>query len=354
MVLNELIADISVDLGIFSSLEESQELYLSRLIYSALGEWVKTAACDIVHGVAEISDEELSTGASKHHITKKIKGILDAYISNFPEIKDWFFPDENAQPAHEIRNRLISSGQLVSDKENRLQFPPEKCCKIADDFYLLRGYYGDKEIWSVGLGVYVADKENIPEVSFSEFFNLTEKPANEFLLDYVQSISSRFKPVTVSPGTREYFNPYSFTTLSKSWESTPNLKLAVTVYRDNQSDYGFIRQNDGKLESCPIPSAYIKLHDIRRFLYGLRYMSGNPLRVRIKEGDYRLDEDGEEKFVYRFRFPSHLPQKEMTALYSLGWPVRNINDKTEFLIPESSLHQVKYICQSLCMEIKYE
>lgn len=328
MDCEKLIDSISTDLGITAYNGESNASYHSRLFYSALGEWIKTAAND-----------KMLNGTTKQHITKKVEGILEIYLSLFPDAKEWFYPDEQSNPVKEILNRLCLSGQLVSAKEDGLQYPPVKCCLIYDNFYLYRGYLGGHESISSGLGRYISEKGDIPEVDFDGYFNLIDEPANEFLKNYLESKYCSFTPVLNIPETREYFSTKLLESFANSWVSSYNSEMETTLYRDNHSDYGFIQQKDGDYEISQIPKSYVDLNDIQRFMYGLRAIHGQNEVVKIVNEGYLL----------KVTFPSFLPQKELNAVYSLGWPLRDINDKTEFIIPKISLSKINHLCKNLCL-----
>lgn len=141
MITAPLYVRMANDMEISLSSDEDINATKSRIIYSAIGEWIKASAYDT--DIREDDSEGIDEiGATKNHITRKCGKILAAYLDLYPNLKSWYYPisvDETFNPVTEIRNRQIAAGVLVSGLEKSLQFPQEKCTQIADNMYLYRG-----------------------------------------------------------------------------------------------------------------------------------------------------------------------------------------------------------------------
>ncbi|MDD3915010.1 MAG: hypothetical protein PHF76_10230 [Bacteroidales bacterium] len=333
------------DLAIHSYATESAKSYCSRVTYSGLGEWIKTAAYDKY--IEDDSDYDNTGGASKSYITSKVQEILNSYIEIIPIIKTWYYPESEKHPVlpiQEIRDRIYISGFLVSNKMNTLQFPPAKCTKISDSLYLYRGDIHRSPDCVIGLGTYVKDKGDIPEVELAEMFNLPKKPANIFVDDYLKNVRSKFIQSDYLPESREYFNHHSIGAISKSWSHDYKNQNEVTVYRDNYNDYGLIKTIEGVYNTSAFPSSYIDLLEIRRFIYGLWYKTNHAAKVKIEKHDT----------LCSIRLPSHLPAKEQSVLYLLAWPSNDIMDKTEYIAPIEVLPVIEKLFKGLCMDVIYK
>ncbi len=342
---SSLIQSMRTDLAIHSYATESAKSYCSRVTYSGLGEWIKTAAYDKF--VEDDSDYDKKEGASKQHITLKIQKILDSYIEIMPSINTWYYPESKKKPIppiQEIRDRIYISGSLVSNKMNTLQYPPAKCTKISDSLYLYRGDIHQSPDCVIGLGTYVKDKGDIPEVELAEMFNLPKEPANIIVDNYLQNIKSKFIQSNYQPESREYFNFNSSEAMSKSWSRDYKNQNEVTVYRDNYTDYGLIQTVDGVYNTSAFPSSYVNQLEIRRFIYGLWYKTNHAAKVKIKKQDT----------LCSIRLPSHLPAKEQSVLYLLAWPSNDIMDKTEYIAPIEVLPVIEKLFKGLCMDVIYK
>ena len=145
----EIINSISCDLKIKKYVKEDEEKFISRIIYSALGTWIKSVTLD-----KEILVENSDTvGVSKIHINNRCKPFLDSMIELFPITKKWFYPDEKSEnPIKIITKRLLNVQQVVNAGfKTNIALPLYKECTMNNGTLLIRGMKKDNSIIATGL-----------------------------------------------------------------------------------------------------------------------------------------------------------------------------------------------------------
>ncbi|KKG83061.1 hypothetical protein [Methanosarcina mazei] len=335
---------MATDMEIALPFDEHINTTKSRIIYSAIGEWIKASAydTDIKEDDCEVTDE---IRATKNHITRKCGKILAAYLDLYPDIKDWYYPtlvNETFNPVTEIRNRQLAAGVLVSGVENSLQFPQEKCTKIADNLYLYRGDTFHKRSQVIGLGNYIYTPDQVPIISIEDMYLIPSISAKEYVERYVQKVWNKFIKSENTPDTRKYFDYLSTRAFSESWVSSYPKNGKLTVYKDNELDYGLARIDMGELYTLAFPQAVIETQDVRRFIYGIRKIEQNPAQATIKDMGSMV----------QLTLPSYLPDFEQNFLYMLAWPKRNILDRIEYISEKILLPVIKKLLENLNIKVK--
>lgn len=332
------------DMGISPYTGEDENATKSRISYSAIGEWIKASAydTDVKEDSSNIMDE---IGATKNHITRKCGKILAAYLDIYPDLKNWYYPtsvDETFNPVTEIRNRQLAAGVLVSGLENSLQFPQEKCTMIAENLYLYRGdtFYTKSQV--IGLGNYICTPGNVPVRSVEDMYLIPSISAKDYVEQYIKKVWSKFVKSENHPDTRKYFDYFSPFAFSKSWISSYPKSGKLTIYKDNESDYGLARIDTGELYTLTFPQAVIETQDVRRFIYGIRKIEKNPAQATIKDMGSMI----------QIILPSYLPDLEQNLLYMLAWPNRNIMDRIEYISEKAVLPAIKRLLENLNITVR--
>jgi hypothetical protein len=331
------------DMGISSFSGEDVNDTISRITYSAIGEWIKASARDT--GVREDDSEVINEiGATKNHITLKCGKILSAYIDLYPELKNWYYPasvSETFNPITEIRNRQRAAGVLVSWLKNSLQFPQEKCTPIADNLYLYRGDTFYKKTQIIGLGNYISTPSQVPVCSLEDMYPIPHISAEDYVDRYVQRVWNKFIKSENAPVIRQYFDYHSSSAFSKSWDSSYPKSGKLTIYKDSESDFGLARIDSGEVYTLAFPEAVIQTQDVRRFLYGIRKIERNPAQAKIKNLGTMI----------QITLPSFLPDREQNLLYMLAWPKKNIRDRWEYISQITLLPTIEKILGNLNMMV---
>lgn len=335
---------MATDMGISPFSGEDENATKSRITYSAIGEWIKASAydTDVKEDDSEVIDE---IGATKNHITRKCGKILAAYLDLYPDLKNWYYPtfvNETFNPVTEIRKRQLEAGVLVSGLENTLQFPQEKCTQIADNFYLYRGDTFHKKSQIIGLGNYIRTPDLAPVCSIEDMCLIPQISAKDYVEQYVQKVGNKFLKNQSTPDTRKYFDYLSPLAFSKSWVSSYPESGKLTVYKDNESDYGLARIDSGELYTLAFPQAVFETQDVRRFIYGIRKIEQNPAQATIRNMGSMI----------QITLPSYLPAFEQNLLYMMAWPKRNIMDRIEYISEKTLLPTVGKLLENLNIKVK--
>ncbi|WFN34943.1 hypothetical protein L1S32_02150 [Methanogenium sp. S4BF] len=322
---------------------EDEIAFISRILYSAISEWTKTTVLDrSIEVEGEVCDAE-DTRYTKHHVTRKCNLILSTYLDLYPDVKKWFFPKNkpDIQPIKLIQERLEFSGFLVSGPENTIQLPPDKYAKVAENLYLLRGTSFGKDGEMHGLGWYVDSTSEHNAYSLEELFLIPHIDAKDTVLEYTRFAEGKFTLNSAISDVRRYFDPLSGRVFSESWEQSLQHPWERTVYRNNIFDYGLAKHENGEIYALAFPDHIIKTQDVRRFMYGLRYLSHNPEHARITTYDDAI----------KIKLNSFLPGREGMLFYMIAWPVRNILDRTEFITSPVFLPIITKILENLNIKV---
>jgi len=334
---------IAHGLGIYRFSCEDKNEYIARVLYSAISEWIKTAVLDRTLEVERESQDTRDTHYTKHHVTRKCNIILSTYLDLYPEVRKWFYPDNKpaVQPIQEIQERLRFSGFLVSGPDNTIQFPPDRYTRITKDLYLLRGTSFGKDGKIHGLGWYVNGTSGQEVNSLEDLFLLPQIDAKDTVLEYSRYAAGKY---TVSPtrsDVRRYFNAFSGERFHDSWEQSLRDHWKLTVYRNNFADYGFAKQEKGEIYTLAFPDHIVKTHEVRRFMYGLRYLSHHQEQAMITI----------YKDAIKIKLHSTLPRREGMLFYMMAWPVRNILDETEFITSPVFLPIITKLLENLNIQV---
>lgn len=324
---------------------EDEDAYIARVLYSAISEWTKTAVLDRTFEVeSKCPDDVQETRYTKHHVTRKCNILLSTYLDLYPNVREWFYPENKPdfQPTKTIQERLEFSGFLVSGPDNTVQLPPNKYARAAEDLYLLRGTSFGTEGEIHGLGWYV---NGIPEQdahSLEEFFLIPQIDAKDTVLEYSRFAEGKYASNPVISDVRRYFDPLARRVFSQSWEKSLHHPWRLTVYRNNPFDYGLAKLENGMIYTLAFPEHTIKLQEVRRFMYGLRYLSRNPEQATITTCNDAI----------KIKLHSTLPGREEMLFYMIAWPVRNILDRTEFITSPIFLPIITKILENLNIQVK--
>ncbi|KUK70366.1 MAG: hypothetical protein XE11_2326 [Methanomicrobiales archaeon 53_19] len=334
---------IAQGLGISRFFCEDENAYIARILYSAISEWTKTAVLDKTLEVESESLDTSYTQYTKHHVTRKCNIILSTYLDLYPNVRTWFYPEDKQgiQPTKVIQERLEHSGSLVSGPDNTIQLPPDKYMKIANDLYLLRGTSFGTEGKIHGMGWYVNKISESDVYSLEELFLIPQIDAKDTVLEYSRIAERAYTPNTTISDARRYFDPFSRRIFSESWEESLHHPWELTVYRNNRDDYGFVKQEDGMIYTLAFPDHIIKIQEVRRFMYGLRYLSHNPERATISIYNDAI----------KIKLHSTLPGREEMLFHMIAWPARNILDRTEFITSPIFLPIVTKILKNLNIQV---
>ncbi len=112
--MNELLTAMSTDMGINRFRGETEDSFIYRLCYSAIGQWCLRTA---------LNSSDRVIGTTKHNQTIVLNELVSRYSKLFPSIADRFVDNSNQQVSFSVHVRRVyeETGYLLTDNNNRNQ-----------------------------------------------------------------------------------------------------------------------------------------------------------------------------------------------------------------------------------------
>lgn len=332
--MNDLLIAMSSDMGVSRFSGETDDSFVYRLCYSALGQWCLRIAQNSSGGVA---------GTTKHNQTIVLNDLISRFSELLPSISDRFIDTRNQQvsfPVH-IRRVYEETGYLLTDNNNR-----NRIANYGRSIPIVNKalFFGvPNTAYAVnGLGVF--SSPTAYKVSAKEFLLRDD-------LTYEEFFRTRFDPIDfydrdIDTDELEFFNPQSNNVPSQSWEK--RLETDCTVARKSETGpfYRVMRVSD-MLQFADEPveqqSDSFTSYEYRRLYFALKAHYKKPLKVTITKEDEEYS---------KIRVGGHLPNREYYYLLLLSWPVNNAFDKINFLIRNDVLLEAITALINIGIEIK--
>ncbi|MBB5335635.1 hypothetical protein [Pectinatus brassicae] len=331
---NDLIQAMSVDMNIPRFQNESDESFVYRLCYSALGQWCLSIAKNV---------KGISIGTTKNNQTIVLNDLLARYTELFPDISKKFVDTSNQQRNISVSMRRVyeETGYLLTDedKHNRLaNFG--RSIKIGQQAL----FFGlpQKPYTVNGLGVFSSPSEYV--IAVNNFLIRDSLTCEEYFQAQFDAIDFYDRDIDVQE--LEFFNPLSKNVPSLSWNK--NLETDCSVARKTETGpfYRMMRTSEGILfadEPVEVhPDSFIS-HEYRRLYFAMKAHYGNSVKATISKLDNKYS---------RIRVGGHLPYREYYFLLLLAWPESTAFDKVNFIIPNSLLGETYTMLEHIGIEVK--
>lgn len=332
--MDELLKTMSIDMNIPRFQSETEESFIYRLCYSALGQWCLNVGRN---------KDGTNVGTSKHNQTIVLNELLARYAELFPSIAERFVDPSNQQSNISvfIRRAYEETGYLLTDEGNHNKLANYgRSIKIGNQS-LLFGL--PQEIYAVnGLGVF--SSPTAYGVTIKDFLIRDSLTCEEYF-------QARFDPIDfyerdIDINELEFFNSLANSVPSQSWNK--NLETDCSVARKFETGpfYRVMRTPSGiRFADEPVEAQTDSFtsYEYRRLYFAMKSYYGNPLSVWIT----KLDEE-----YSRIRVGGHLPNREYYFLLLLSWPERSAFDKVNFIIRTSLLEEVLAVLKNIGLEIK--
>lgn len=309
-----LLQAIATDLNLKQYQNETATEFSSRVLYSAMSCWIKTACLD-----NSISGE---IGVSRRHILSRCTPVLSEFLKRMPECVSWFEPDgTDEQPVSIIRSRLLRSGDIVNVGFNtNIALADENCEELIPGVIWKRGTLLQKGCTYSGISALEYDEKVATASAPAPNF-----PVGEWLDTYIKE--AWWENSECAYEGFEFFNPQKKTKNNHScWQLIPaaavdDIMLMRRQMYNNQYEYVLYRCEEKKIHR--IDSFLQKQGLPRKLMITLRYKAGNaiPGKASIFSDHVHL-----QLWV-------HLPMCETTSLESYAWPFNNILDCLEWTMP---------------------
>ncbi|MEL7566581.1 MAG: hypothetical protein AAGU27_17105 [Dehalobacterium sp.] len=332
--MNELLLTMSANMGINRFLGETEDSFIYRVLFSALGQWCLRTAQNISFGVF---------GTTKHNQTIVLNDLLDKYSKIFPPVADKFIDTSNQQASFPVFIRRIyeETGYLLTDEDNRNEIANYGRSILLGDKALFFGL-PDSDYTVNGLGVFA--NPTVYRVSSKEFRIRDD-------LTYEGFFKSCFDPIDfydrdIDVNELEFFNPLSHNVPSRSWGKQPQTNCTL-ARKSELGPFYRVMWISGVLQFADEPieqqSDSFTSYEYRRLYFALKAHYGVPLKSAIT----RMGED-----YSMIRIGGHLPNREYYYLLLLSWPMNGAFDKVSFLAHNDILVEIVDVLKNLGIEIE--
>lgn len=333
-MMNDLLKTMSNDMNIPCYRNESDESFVYRLCYSALGQWCLSTAMNTTGG---------AVGTTKHNQTIVLNDLLSRFTKLFPYIADRFIDSSNQQTSFSIsvRRAYEETGYLLTDSDNHNRIANYgRTIRVGDKFLFFGLPCEHCEV--NGLGVFANPTDYL--VVLKDFLIRDSLPSEAYF-------NSRFDPIDfyqrdIELSELEYFNPKSNNVPSMSWGKKPETNCTVARKTETGPFYRIMKVTDNiQFADEPVEqqSDIFTSYEYRRLYFALKFHYDNPLKATIT----KLDE-----LYSKIRIGGHLPNREYYLLLLLSWPERNAFDKVNFIIRNDLLASATDALADIGIEIK--
>ena len=312
-LMTGLLSVMQKDMHIYPYRGEKTDLYTSRIIYSALSQWIRCAMLDNV---------EEKSYKSKSYILNRGITQLKGFLECFSDCYKWFIPDEYEikDPIIIIRERMINSGELVIDCDNTGLWLPSQ--SILDSFSGVDRVIGINSYdgcFFTGITRLKRNNKAIGKEYSKSIINIDEYIRLFYETDNWTDCSNI--------GDFEFFNPLSKEAPYKSWIKTPNKSIKfhlgrVSLFNDYHEYYLFKFEN-GKWFNYKFDTAMMEGKEERRIILGLRKKYNNQMIVKYEHFDS----------VVLVHMRCRIPLFEECIIETYSWPLNYIDDKLNYVVP---------------------
>lgn len=322
----ELRVQLQKDLKIEQYKGEPAANYESRLVYSAMAEWMRVMIFD------ETTDDYAQK--SKNYLLRQGRSVLQSFIANSKELQTWFSQPNGEEceiddAVKEIRNRMVTIGEYIElfpSHDLSLPLAQRISASVSHD-RIIGAWNYEASFKHVGL-TRVAEASDVYEKhiwKIGKFMHWIQKNARWNAIANIEKY--------------EFFNPHSTEPPYKSWRSIParnaDLQLArLSLINGKQEYYLFHREGDDWVNAV-LPQSLSERKEERRIVLGLRTMNNNPAVAKFKC-------KGEVGILQLF---CRLPLFEETYIETYSWPLKSYKDKLNYIVPMEIWSELKELLQ---------
>lgn len=331
--MNSLLTAMSSDMGINRYRGETEDSFVYRLCYSALGQWCLRIAQNSSDGVV---------GTTKHNQTIVLNDLMVRFSELFPSITDKFSNTSNQQtsfPVH-IRRVYEETGYLVTDNNNHDRIANYGRSIAFGNTALFFGI--PNAAYTVnGLGVF--SNSTTYKVSAKEFLIRDDLTCEEYFKSRFDLIDFYDRDIDITE--LEFFNPHSYNVPSQSWGKQLEFDFTLSRKTELGPFYRVIRASDAlQFADEPVEQQNDSFtsYEYRRLYFALKAHSGKPLKAIVTKYD---------EMYSKISIGGHLPNREYYFLLLLSWPEKNAFDKVNFIIRNDLLKEVTTTLTSIGIKI---
>lgn len=308
---------------------EKNNSYESRLIYSALSNWLRITTQDELYGD--------NGSKSKVYILNRGREILLSFMEIVPETLQYFSDESQKFVADEvirdIREKMLTAGEIVEiDDKKKITLPKYREVACALGYNRILGFdRNDVKLECVGVARITKCDLN----RTGELVNLRVE-----CLEFLNWIYDNAEWTEVqSIGDYEIFDAMSKKAPYLSWSDKTNKIMESYIGRmsiyNGIVEYWLFKFKNGQWFQTPFSSVLREYKEERRIFLGLRKKYGNPMIA-----DYEF----KSTIVILYLF-CRLPIKEEGILDTFCWPMERYNDKLNYVVPYKIWDDIKNILE---------
>lgn len=321
------------DMGIISYKNEPSECYAYRIIYSALGLWCLKSA---------LSQKDGIKGISKHSQSILLHNLSEKYVQLFPTSKKYLLGSKE-DIAVFIRNLYEQTGYLITLENNfNVLNNNAATIKIADGKNLYLGIPNEKFDVN-GLGIYSQFSGN--EVPLYDFLIRDTLSPDEYIL--INYNDCDFEERDIDTRELDFFDPVYGRAISRSWSRNMTSEFSIARKGFSGPYYRVILDKNKNLlykdeNNIDDLTTFVGA-EFRRLYIALRHYYKNPMQLIICPIDNAYS---------HLKLLGQLPNREYYYLLLNGWPKNGISDRTNFIVRNERIIQVKEILGNLGFAIR--
>ena len=333
-MMNELLTAMSTDMGIDRYRGESENSFIYRLCYSALGQWCLRAAQNSSEGII---------GTTKHNQTRVLNEIVSRYSESFPTVADRFVNTSDPQLSFAVHIRRVyeETGYLLTDDSNRNRLANYGRSISIGNTALFFGVPNTTYVAN-GLGAFTSPTAY--KVSAREFLIRDDLTWEEYFQSRFDVLD--FYDRDINLDELEFFNPLSNNVPSQSWGRRMVTDCSVARKSELGPFYRVMRAADATLQFADEPielqNDSLTSYEFRRLYFALKVHYNNPLKATVfkQDANYSI-----------IRVGGHLPSREYFFLLLLSWPVKSAFDKISFLLRNDLIIAVTAALTNIGIEV---
>lgn len=322
-IQDDLIFEISKDLNIKKGCTESEDSYIFRLIYSALGHIVLGSLYEYSY------KDDMKIISIKHHFKDRIQETYLEYLKIFPNMNTFFTVGEKVL-ADEIYNIYLNTGYLYHLSNNISQAIYSE--SIYNGIKFIRGNSLSDKVHRSGLGAYLKIDDNSCQFDkLVNMFHLHKNKLSDYWKYFIEQYST--KKMDNLPDNIEYLRtiPQNYK-WGRYWIDKPDNNISLARETMNHKIYYLFFEKENKV--VELPAFLIKELFIDENKNGneYRYLANSLLASlgRLPKIKYTFDGD-----IVKFSLDYLLPPAELNLIKLYSWRKCIFNKKNDKFIFDS-------------------
>ena len=325
------------DLNLFQYTGESMLSYERRILYCACAQWIR-------YFVLDQNEMGESYPKSKKYLLRRGKETIPYLIEAFPECVKWFSSEGEEWTfkkfIHDIREDMISSGELLIDEERKVCVPSFAKIPLIGNIDRIKGISKSKMHYETYVGITRIAKSDSDEQTPYRLRIDSREFSDQLFSEGVYSTCSDIDKY-------EFFNPESKKALYLSWENKPNnnKKTAfarIQIINGLQEYYLFRRKGNDRWENARLQEYYKDSGEYRRIMLALRAEARNPMKALFID----------RREVVLLKLLCQLPRIQEIQLRTFCWPIESHEDRLNYVVPKQIWPMITEMLADLNIELQ--